>query len=83
MVEALEGWDIPRQLGWQEGWQEGWEKGWRKGRQQIRQQIRQQVRQETAERMLRDGVDQDLICKYTQMSTEEIEELENGNKNSN
>ena len=71
MVEALEGWDIPKQLGWQKGWQKG------------RQQIRQQVRQETAERMLRDGVNQDLICKYTQMSAEEVEELENGNMNSN
>ena len=55
MVEALEGWEIPKQLG----------------------------RQEIAERMLRDGISQDLICKYTQMSAEEIEELENGNKNSN
>ena len=63
MVEALEGRDIPKQLGWQEGWQ--------------------QARQEAAELMLRDGIDQDLICKYTQMSTEEVEELENGNKNSN
>ena len=71
MVEALEGWDIPKQLGWQLGWQEGWQEGW------------QQARQEAAERMLRDGIDQDLICKYTQMSTEEVEELENGNKNSN
>ena len=59
MVEALEGWEIPKQLG------------------------RQESRQEIAERMLRDGISQDLICKYTQMSAEAIEELENGNKNSN
>ena len=75
MVEALEGWEIPKQLGWQEGWQEGWSEGWSEGRQEVRQEI--------AERMLRDGINQDLICKYTQLSTEEIEELENGNKNSN
>ena len=71
MVEALEGWEIPKQLGWQEGWSEGWSEG------------RQEVRQEIAERMLRDGVNQDFICKYTQMSAKEIEELENGNKDSN
>ena len=59
MVEALEGWEIPKQLG------------------------RQESRQEIAERMLRDGVSQDLICKYTQMSAKEVEELENRNKNSN
>ena len=63
MVEALEGWEIPRQLGRQEGWREG--------------------RQEVTERMLRDGFDQDFICKYTQMSAEEVEELDHGNKNSN
>ena len=67
MVEALEGWDIPKQLGRQEGRQEGLIKS----------------RQEIAERMLRDGINQDLICKYTQMSAKEVEELENGNKNSN
>ena len=59
MVEALEGWDIPKQLG------------------------RQESRQEIAERMLRDGINQDLICKYTQMSAKEVEDLENGNENSN
>ena len=67
MVEALEGRDIPKQLGWQLGWQEGWQEGC----------------QGTAERMLRDGMSQDFICKYTQMSAEEVEELENGNRHSN
>ena len=63
MVQALEGWEIPKQLGRQEG--------------------RIESRQEIAERMLRDGVNQDFICKYTQMSAKEIEELENGDKDSN
>ncbi len=91
MVEALEGWDIPKQLGRQEGLQEGLQKGLRKGlRKGLQEGLQEglqkgliESRQEIAERMLRDGIDQDFICKYTQMSAEEIEDLENGNKNSN
>ena len=83
MVEALEGWEIPKQLGRQEGLQEGRQEGRQEGLQEGRQEGLQEGRQKIAERMLRDGINQDLICKYTQMSAKEVEELENGNKNSN
>ena len=64
-----------RREGREEGMRQGREEGMRQGRQEGMEKGQLQNKLDTALEMLRDGMQYDLIAKYTKLSVEDIEKL--------